>query len=96
MNNWLLTTGFTVGAADIGPDAILESRIEENYEESLKVFYRVLSNYRDSKIIEDKSLHQRGKRIQESFEFNVNENLNSRLTKAQDEVKKHVSPYLNN
>ena len=41
-------------------------------------------------------MHQRGKRILESFEFYINSVLNGQLTKAQDGVKKHVFPYLNN
>lgn len=55
-----------------------------------------MGNYKDPVIINEKNLHQKGKRVLESFEFNINESLNNRLTKAQEEVKKQVSPYLNN
>lgn len=92
----MIANSFTVGASDIAPDEEFVRKIEKDREDIVKVYYETFNHYRDTKIIESKNLHQRGKKIMDSFEFNINEKLNSRLGNAQEGVKKFVSPYVNN
>ena len=41
------------------------------------------------------NLHQRGKKVMDSFEYNINITLNNRLSQMQKIVGDKVSPYLN-
>ena len=47
-------------------------------------------------MIEEENLHQKGKRILDSYEFYINSKLNNFLGRAQKIVKDKVSPYHNN
>ena len=60
------------------------------------MYYKILNQYRSLEMIEEKNLHQKGKKILDSYEYNINANLNNRLGKAQNIVKEKVSPYDNN
>lgn len=85
-----------MGASDIAPDDDFVKHIKKDEEDIKKLYYDVFNSYRDVKKIEKNNLHQRGKRVIDSFEFNINERLNNRLTVAQNGVNKFVSPYVNN
>ncbi len=95
VNNWLITSSFTVGAADCVPDEEIERNIEQQVEEINNHYYSVLNKYRDEDLINKESLHQRGKRVTDSFEYYINMNLNNRLSTMQKIVSEKVSPYLN-
>lgn len=45
----------------------------------MKKYFQSFNFYRNEKIIEEKTLHQRGKKIVDSFDFYINSQLNSRL-----------------
>lgn len=62
----------------------------------MKKYFQSFNFYRNEKIIEEKTLHQRGKKIVDSFDFYINSQLNSRLGGFQKVVSEKVSPYLNN
>lgn len=96
VNNWLISNSFTVGAADIVPDNELQKIINKQHMTTQNLYYQVLNQYRNTDIIDEKNLHQKGKRIMDSYEFYINTQLNNILGKAQKIVKDKVSPYRNN
>jgi DNA-directed RNA polymerase II subunit RPB1 len=95
VNNWLITNSFTVGAADCVPDEDLERNIKEQIVEINALYYNILNKYRNEETIVKENLHQRGKRVIDSFEYSINVNLNNRLSAIQKIVSEKVSPYLN-
>ena len=54
-----------------------------------------LNKYRNEKSIANENLHQRGKKVMDSFEYNLNATLNNRLSSMGKIVSENVSPYLN-
>jgi hypothetical protein len=52
------------------------------------LYYRVMNQYRDRKVVREKYLHQQGKKIIDSFEFYINAQLNNRLSQIQEIMKK--------
>ena len=96
VNNWLITNSFSVGAADIVPNEELQKLINSEKRMITSMYYKILNQYRSIEMIEEKNLHQKGKKIMDSYEYNVNANLNNRLGRAQNIVKEKISPYDNN
>ena len=69
--------------------------MEEQHRDINKLYYSVLNKYRDEDKIKSENLHQRGKKVMDSFEYNINSNLNNKLSVMQKIVAEKVSPYLN-
>lgn len=90
-----MTNSFTVGAADCVPDEELEGLITQQINDINNLYYNILNKYRNEDKITNENLHQRGKKVIDSFEFNINLNLNNRLSNMQKIVSQKVSPYLN-
>ena len=61
-----------MGASDIALDNDFADAIKNEEEEIKKLFYNAFNDYRNIDEIEKKNLHQRGKKVIDSFEFFIN------------------------
>ena len=67
VNNWLITNSFSVGAADIVPSDDLQKLINSEKRMITNMYYKILNQYRSLEMIEEKNLHQKGKKIMDSY-----------------------------
>lgn len=63
----MISSSFTVGASDIALDNDFADAIKNEEEEIKKLFYNAFNDYRNIDEIEKKNLHQRGKKVIDSF-----------------------------
>ncbi len=77
INNWILQHGFSVGASDIFPDEQCQSEVKQDLEKVDSVLPNLYKKAQEKKMD-----HQPGKSMMESFEANVNNDLNNRFKEA--------------
>jgi len=77
VNNWLVTTSFTVGVADIVPRVLISQKVKAMIQKQKRLTHKAIAMTQNGKM-----KTQPGKNMIESCEFKVNSILNDARTKA--------------